>query len=350
MGMAERLPTFKQLKRKCFDIQKSAYTIYADFLCQCGQKEITHGKRTDEGMSREQEKEKQYLYKEKKSLKRRLLDYLVITLAAFLYSAAISLFLDPNSLAPGGVTGISIILNRVLEVPTGTWIFLINIPILIVGTWKFGWKFILSTMYCTVLTSAFTNLLSSADAVTADPFLAALAGGSLMAVSLGLIFKTGATSGGTDIIVKLLRIKFPHLKTGSLFLILDAAVVTVSALVFKNIDTALYAGLVVLVNSSLLDVVLYGRDSAKLMFIISDNYQRIAARMLEEMEIGVTYLSGSGAYSGKDKEVILCVMRKQRSPMAEEIVRQEDPCAFMIVTSATEIYGEGYKNIFSQKL
>lgn len=299
-------------------------------------------------INREQEKEIQY--EEKKSLKRRGLDYVVVTAAALLYSVAISLFLDPNSLAPGGITGVSIILNRVLKVPTGTWIFIINIPILIVGMWKFGWRFILSTIYCTALTSAFTNLLSSVGAVTEDPFLAAVAGGSLMAVSLGLIFRSGATSGGTDIIVKLLRIKFPHLKTGFLFLLLDAAVVTASAFVFQNIDAALYAGVVVVINSILLDVVLYGRDSAKMMFIISDNYKQIAARMLEEMDIGVTYISGSGAYSGRNKEVIMCVMRKQRSHMAEEIIREEDPDAFMIVTSATEIYGEGYKNIFSPKL
>lgn len=300
-------------------------------------------------VNREQEKEIQY--EEKKSLKRRMLDYVVITAAAFLYSAAISLFLDPNSLAPGGVTGVSIILNRVLKVvPTGTWIFLINIPILAIGMWKFGWRFILSTIYCTALTSVFTNLLSTAEALTEDPFLAAVAGGSLMAVSLGLIFRAGATSGGTDIIVKLLRIKLPHLKTGFLFLVLDAAVVTISAFVFQNIDAALYAGVVVIINSTLLDVVLYGRDGAKMMFIISDNYRQIAARILEEMDIGITYISGSGAYSGKDKEVILCVMKKQRSHMAEEIIRQEDPDAFIIITSATEIYGEGYKNIFSPKL
>lgn len=297
---------------------------------------------------REQEREIQY--EEKKSLRRRLLDYVVITAAAFLYSVAISLFLDPNSLAPGGVTGISIILNRMLKVPTGTWIFLINIPILIVGMWKFGWKFILSTIYCTALTSVFTNFLSGFGAVTEDPFPAAVAGGSLMAVSLGLIFKSGATSGGTDIIIKLLRLKFPHLKTGFLFLVLDAAVVTASAFVFQDIDAALYAGVVVVINSILLDIVLYGRDGAKLMFIISDDHKRIAARMLEEMDIGVTYISGRGAYSGRDKEVIMCVMKKQRAHMAEEIVREEDPNAFMIVSGATEIYGEGYKNIFSPKL
>lgn len=294
--------------------------------------------------------EKKSEFEEKKTLKRRIEDYLTMTLAAGIYAVAVSMFLDPNSLAPGGVTGIAIILNRITGLETGTWMFAVNIPILLVGTWKFGWKFILSTLYCTALSSCFTNLLSPLGAVTADPLLAALVGGALMAVGLGLIFKSGATSGGTDIIVKLLRLKFPHLKTGALFLLTDAIIVTASAFVFQDIDTALYAGLVVLVNSLLLDVVLYGRDGAKMLFIISDRHESIARRILEELDIGATYISGSGAYSGKDKKVILCVAKKHLFPKAEEIVRQEDPDAFMIITSATEIYGEGYKNIFSQKL
>lgn len=277
-------------------------------------------------------------------------DYLTITLASAIYAVAVSMFLDPNSLAPGGVTGISIIMNRITGVETGTWMFAVNVPILAVGMWKFGWKFILSTLYCTFATSYFTNLLVPFGPVTADPLLASLVGGALMAVGIGLIFKAGATSGGTDIIIKLLRLKFPHLRTGALFLITDAIIVAASAFVFKNIDRALYAGLVVLVNSLLLDVVLYGRDGAKMLFIISNHPERIVGRLLEELDVGATYLSGSGAYSGKQKEVILCVVKKPLFPKAEEIVRQEDPQAFMIVTSATEIYGEGYKSIFSQKL
>lgn len=287
---------------------------------------------------------------ESKSLGRRVQDYLIITLASAIYAVAVSLFLDPNSLAPGGVTGISIIMNRITGLETGTWMFAINIPILILGAWKFGLKFILSTLYCTWVTSCFTNFLMPFGAVTSDPLLATLAGGALMAVGLGLIFKAGATSGGTDIIIKIIRLKIPHLKTGVLFLVTDAAIVTASAFVFKNVDTALYAGIVVLVNSLLLDVVLYGRDGAKMLFIISSRPESIVRRVLEELDIGATYLNGEGAYSGTDKRVILCVAKKHLFPKAEEVVRQEDPDAFMIVTSATEIYGEGYKSIFSQKL
>ncbi len=299
-------------------------------------------------ISKEQQNE--IRYEEKKALKRRGIDYLGITVAAAIYSVSVSLFLDPNSLAPGGVSGIAIILNRITGLETGTWMFAVNIPILVMGMWKFGWRFILSTLYCTLLMSGFTNFLAPLGALTRDPLLAALAGGSLMAVSLGMVFKAGATSGGTDIIIKLLRLRLPHLKTGLLFLLTDAVIVTASAFVFKDIDTALYAGLVVFINSVLLDVVLYGRDGAKMFFIISDQHQEIGRRLLEELDISATYISGQGAYSGMNKNVILCVVKKPLSPKLEEIVRQEDPKAFTIITSATEIYGEGYKSIFSQKL
>lgn len=186
--------------------------------------------------------------------------------------------------------------------------------------------------------------------MTTDPLLAALVGASLMAVSLGLVFRAGATTGGTDIIIKLLRLKFPHLKTGSLFLLTDAIIVTASAFVFQDIDTALYAGVVVFINSVLLDLVLYGRDGAKMFFIISECHEAIGSRLLEELDISATYITGSGAYTGVEKKVILCVVKKPLSPKLEEIVRQEDPKAFTIITSASEIYGEGYKSIFSQKL
>ncbi|MDE6016555.1 MAG: YitT family protein [Acetatifactor sp.] len=295
-------------------------------------------------------KERELRFIEKKTPMRKVLDYLLMTVACGIYAVGVSLFLDPNSLAPGGVTGISIILNRITFLETGTWIFILNIPILAVGMWRFGFRFILSTIYCTSLTSLFTNIFSRYGAVTDDLFLAAMVGGALIAVGMGLVFKAGATTGGTDIVVKLLRLKMPFMKTGSLFLTLDAIVVTTSALLFRDIERALYAGMAIFITSVVLDVVLYGRDGAKLIYIISDHHETITKRLLEELDIGVTYVNGSGAYSGKQKNVIMCVIRKNLSAKAEEIVKEEDPLAFMIITSATEIYGEGYKNLFSEKL
>lgn len=296
------------------------------------------------------EKEKVIRRMEKKSNKRRMLDYLLMTVSCVCYAVGISLFLDPNNLAPGGVTGISIILNRLFSVSTGQLFFVLNIPILLVGAWKFGGRFILSTVYCTVLISFLTDFFSKYDALTKDPLLAVLAGAGLAAIGMGGAFKAGATTGGMDIIIKILRLKFPYMKTGGLYLIADVLIVTASAFVFQNIDRALYSGIAVVVTSFTLDFVLYGRDGAKLIYIISDEADKIAERLLEELDIGVTYVNGQGAYSGKDKKVIMCVMRKQSAALAEEVVKEEDPLSFMIVTSATEIYGEGYKSYFSEKL
>lgn len=285
-----------------------------------------------------------------KSFSQKAVDYAMITLASFLYAVGISLFIDPNNLAPGGISGLSIILNRLVPLETGTLITILNIPIVLLGIWKFGFRFIISTFYAILMTSLFTNMLAPYGPATNDTLLAALTGSLCVAVSVGTIFKRGATTGGTDIIVKCLRLKFPHLKTGRLFFIMDAMVVVLSALVFRNVDSALYAGIAVIVMSVVMDTVLYGRDGAKLLYIISDSADQIKDRLLEELDLGATYLKGEGAFSGREKRIIMCVVRKPLAPKVEEIVRHEDSDAFLIVTSATEIFGEGYKSYFSEKI
>lgn len=276
--------------------------------------------------------------------------WILLTLASAIYGVAIALFLDPNDLAPGGVTGIAILVNRFVPIETGTLILLINIPILLFGLWEFGFRFIVSTIYCTCTTSIFTNLFAKLEPVSKEPLLAGLVGGALTALSLGMIFKVGATSGGTDIIVKYLRKKISHLRTGLLFMYMDIVIICCSVVVFGDFDKGVYAAISAIVTSFGLDFVLYGRDGAKLLYIISDSAEQIADRILKELDIGVTFVQGYGAYSGKEKRVILCAIRKQMSYKAEAIVREVDSDAFMIVTSANEIYGEGYKSYFTEKL
>lgn len=276
--------------------------------------------------------------------------YAIITVAAFVYAVGVSLFTDPNNMAPGGVTGISIILSRLIPISTGTLIMLLNVPILIFAVWKFGIRLTVSSIYATALISFFTNVLAVYGAATDDILLAALAGGALIAVSVGVIFRVGATTGGMDIIVKALRLHFPHLKTGKIFFAADALVVTLSGIVFRDLNAALYAAISVICTSIVMDIVLYGRDEAKLLYIISSKSEQIAGRLLSELDLGVTYINGQGAYSGDSKKVILCVTKKPMSPRAEEIVKQEDPDSFMIITSATEVFGEGYKSYFSERV
>ncbi len=301
----------------------------------------------DNMKSKENEKK---IKKAKKSKTELLKKYIIITVAAFLYAVSVSLFTDPNNMAPGGVTGISIIVSRLVPVETGTLILLLNIPILLFGVYKFGMQFTVSTIYATALISCFTNILSQFGALTHDRLLAALAGGTLTAVSIGILFRAGATSGGMDIIVKALRLHYPFIKTGVLFFIEDVIIVTLSGIIFRDIDAALYAGISVVCVSIVLDIVLYGRDEAKLLYIISNRSEQITARILEELDIGVTHINGQGAYSGTDKKVIMCAVKKFISPRVEEIVKQEDADSFMIITSATEIFGEGYKSYFSERI
>lgn len=178
----------------------------------------------------------------------------------------------------------------------------------------------------------------------------AVFGGALIAVGMGIAFKCRATTGGMDIIVKVIKLKFPYLKTGTIFLLADAIVIGFGGIVFGNLNAILYSVLAEVVTSKVLDLILYGTDGAKLLYIISDHSERIAERILIEIDSGVTYLEGKGAYQNTDKKVILCVIRKQNMQKMEDIVRMEDENAFMIVSSASEIYGEGYKSYFMEKL
>lgn len=276
--------------------------------------------------------------------------YFMITVACLIYAAGISLFIDPNDMAPGGFTGLSVILSRIFPLETGTIYLILNIPVIMLGIWKFGWKFTTSTLYAIFVVSIATNSIAAFGAATTEPLLGAVFGGALIAVGIGLVFRNSATTGGVDIIVKCLRQKIPHLKTGTLMLMIDAVIVSLSGVIFGNINSVLYSIIAALTTSYVLDIVLYGHDEAKLIYIISDRSEKLTERMLLEIDIGVTLLEGSGAYENKEKKVMMCVVRKQLAHKVEEVVRQEDSSAFMIITNATEIYGEGYKSYFGEIL
>ncbi|WP_408070906.1 YitT family protein [Butyrivibrio sp. JL13D10] len=279
-------------------------------------------------------------------------DYFLITIAALLYAIGTSMFNDPNNIAPGGITGAAIVLNRIVPLGTGIWFMIMNIPILFLAIYKFGIRFTISTIYATVANSIFTDLLAkyATGLIVKDVILGVIFGSIFVAVGIGITFKCHATTGGTDVIIKVLRLKYPHIKTGVLFMIIDIFVVSFAGVVLRDIKVVLYSFLGVMITSFVIDFVLYGRDEAKLIYIISDNTDKITSRLLEELDVGVTHVFGQGAYSGEDKKVILCAIKKRLSPLAEDIVREEDPDAFMIVTSASEIFGEGYKSYFDERI
>lgn len=276
--------------------------------------------------------------------------YVMLTAAAVIYAVAISLFLDPNNIAPGGVTGISILVNRFTAIPTGTMNLLINIPIVLLGLWKFGWRFICSTMYVLALITVFINALASHGAMTDDLLIAAVIGGALIGVALALVFKAGATTGGIDIIVKVVRTKRKHIKTNILFLLFDSLVILASWIVFQDLTVAFYAGIAVVTDSIVMDKILYGSDEAKLTYIVSAKPAQVKQRLFDELDTTATVITARGAYTNQPKELLMIVTRKQIYPKLEEIVKDEDPSAFMIVSSASEIFGEGYKDITLDKI
>ncbi len=285
-----------------------------------------------------------------KNPKKILKKIIMVLIGTFIYSAGVGLFLDPNGLAPGGVVGISVIVSHIFGGATGTWYFLFNIPIVLLGWWQFGGRFIIWSFLSVLFNSLFTNLFSVFPAVTNEYLLAALAGSILTGVGIGIVLRSGATTGGTDIIIKVLRRKYPAIKTSTFFMVVDVCIVAAAGILFRDFNIAMYAFIAVVVAGRVMDYVLYGKDEATLVFIISDKADSVLARILEEISAGATILTGRGAYSQNEKNIIMCVVKKRTTPDLEDIVKEEDSHAFMIVTSASEIYGEGYKNILKERL
>ena len=281
--------------------------------------------------------------------------YIIITLSSVLYAIGIAFFLNPNQLAPGGVSGIAIILKKVFPfLPgVGMLILIINIPILILGAWKFGIRFVLSTIYTLIISSVVIDIAPSLTNITSftnDRMLASIIGGGLFGFAMGVMFRMETTTGGMDVLVKLVKQKRPHLKTGQIYLLMDVVILAASALAFHNIEVALFAAIEIYVSSVVMDRAIYGGDEATLVYIISNRRKIIAVRMMQELEVGVTMMRGMGAYSNHDTEIIMCVMRKQTLTKVRNILKEVDPDAFMIVTSANEVFGEGFKSHFKSEI
>lgn len=288
-----------------------------------------------------------------------LKQYAVITLGCIIYSLGISLFVTPADLSAGGMTGISIILSTFIPLHQGIILVILNVPMLILGLVFFGWKFLISTGYATVGSSLLMTLWTYVigdkiyKLANNNILVGAVAGGVLFGVGMGLIFRMGASTAGTDVIVKLLRKKFRHLKTGMISLITDMIIVSSSLFVNGyNIEKLFYTALSTVVFTLMFDWVLYGGNSAKTVFIITakDKCKQIVDRILKEVDTGATIVDAKGAYTNEEKVMLMCVVKPFLYPRLRDVVREEDKKAFMIVSSAKEIYGEGYQNPDAEEL
>ena len=280
----------------------------------------------------------------KKSITKILWDYLIIIIACALYSFGFICFYQSNNLSVGGFTGVAQILNYFLPfLPIGTTALVMNIPILILAWKKQGPGLLIGTIFAITMTSLMIDGLNYLFGLfpPMDPLLAGIYGGVAVGVGVGLLMLKGATTGGTELLARLLKYVIPNLSIGNLCLIVDVIVVIAYALVFKSIDNALYGIISMYVFSLAVDAVVYGSNNAKVAYIISNHSEDITKHLLG-MELGITLLKGEGAYTGDAKKVVLCAFKRKEIVPIKAAVTAIDPSAFIIVCEAHEVLGEGF--------
>lgn len=284
--------------------------------------------------------------KERELLKRnRLTQYAVITAGCALYAVAFRWCYEPNHIAYGGFTGVAQIIQAFAPaLPIGVLVFCMNLPLFLLGWKLLGGHLLVSSLYAMTVSSAFIDLLEGLYSFQPmEPLLACIYGGLLLGVALGIILGQGSSTGGTDLLARLLKLPLPWLPVGKLLLGLDLTVIALYALVFRSLDTALY-GLVALYLSTLvMDTVLYGLDTAKVAYIITSRPQETVQALTRRLERGVTILRGEGGWSGEDRPVLLCAFRPRQIVTLKEIVRELDPDAFLIVCNTHEVLGPGFR-------
>lgn len=271
-------------------------------------------------------------------------DYCIITLGCMLYAFSFNCFFRTNDLAMGGFTGIAQVINRLIPaLPVGTMVFFMNVPLMIVGVKKQGWSLLFASLYATFVSSLMIDTMDLLVQFPAmNPLLACVYGGLVMGASLGLMLQKNATTGGTELAARLLKYVIPSLSIGKLCLFIDVIVVSVYAITFRSIDNALYGVIAMYISSLAMDMVIYGSINAKLIYIISDRCAEITQRLMA-LGLGATIISGKGAYTGENKNILMCAARPGKIAGIKAVVSQVDPIkAFIIVSDAKEVFGEGF--------
>ena len=270
-------------------------------------------------------------------------DYGVIVVGCALYALAFNWCFQPNHFAFGGLTGAAQILNRLLPVlPVGVTVFVMNVPLFILGVRKMGLRLLVSSICAMTVSSAMIDLMDAFYTFAPmEPMLACIYGGVLLGLSMGLMMRVGATTGGTELGARLLKYRLRYLSIGKLCLTIDVSIIVLYALVFRSVNNALYGIVAMYISTLVMDMVVYGSVSAKMAYIISDRSDQVVKGLLER-DMGVTILPGQGAYTGADKKVVLCAFKPRQIAAVKGIVRQADPSAFIIVCDAHEILGEGF--------
>ncbi len=252
----------------------------------------------------------------------------------------------PNNIVSGGLTGIGQILNLLTGLPVGVMVIVMNVPLFLMAWRQFGLRFIIYSLIGMVGSSLAIDFFALFRVVlTDDILLAAVYGGLLKGLGYGLIFTTGGTSGGTDILSRMLRRKYAYIQLGNISLALDATVVAAFAVIFKRADAAMYTIITMFVSSRVVNLLLYGSANSSVCYIVTVHPHDIARAIGDRLRRGATLLKGEGAYSGEERDVVLCAVKRQQIPTLKKIVSDIDEHAFVIVTQSHEVFGKNFQNI-----
>lgn len=265
----------------------------------------------------------------------------LITIGAILMSIGLEIFLVPNNVIDGGITGISIMLSYTTGWKLGIFIFVLNLPFFFIGYKQIGKTFAISTLYGIIILSISTSLLHPVSAFTQDILLASIFGGMILGVGIGIVIRYGGSLDGTEIMAILASKKLPF-SVGEIVMFFNIFILGSAGFVFSW-DRAMYSILAYFVAYKTMDVVIAGLDESKFVWIISDNFHDIGDAILHRLGRGVTYLTGEGAYSGDDKKVIFCVINRLEEAKLKDIVKEYDSSAFLAVGDIAEVRGGRFK-------
>lgn len=259
------------------------------------------------------------------------------------FAAGFAFFLQPNDLSPGGISGLALLVVELTGVGTvGAISILMNLPLFILGGLKIGRQFFLGSLIGMVLSSVLIDGFSAMQLPMVEPVIAIVYGGVLCGLGLGVVFVNGTSTGGSDILVRLLKLRYRNVPIGQISLTFDALVVALTGIVFRDMNKALYTGLTVYLCGKMVDAVVYSFDYSKVALIISREYEAIAKEIGLKLERGATFLQGEGSYTGEATKVVLVAIRKQQLAELKELVMELDPSAFVIVQEAHQVLGDGF--------
>ncbi len=272
-----------------------------------------------------------------------VIGYVYIVLGCAVGGAAYPFFLVPNGIAPGGLTGVATVLNYLFGAPVGVTSLLLNVPLFLMGYKLMGGSFAFRSLIATVLFSLFIDLFKFPP-LTDDVLLASVYGAIMLGVGLGLILRGGATTGGSDMIAKLIHHRLPFITVGMVIMLVDCLVILLAAFTMST-RAALYSLICIFVSARVIDLVLAGLGSAKMCFVVSGESERISSRIMKEMDRGVTLLPAIGGYTGKETRALISVVDQKEVMKVKRIVRETDSRAFMFITDTHETLGEGFHSL-----